>query len=117
MIRQETARAIYNCYSEIINTEKLLAEIETIEKRIEDERKEAFHRDDITERYEIYELGVPSSFGSERNRSMRLFHVKPSMAKAVITAHQASQKSLLVELNQKAKLELESEETDVTKEN
>ena len=107
MIKQETARAIYNCYSEIKNSEKLLEEIAEQEKKLEEKRNEPFHRNDITESYPMYEMGVPNNFGSERNGSIRIYRVHPSMAKAVIIAHLASQKAHLEELNQQARLETE----------
>ena len=113
MIRQETARAIYNCYAEIKNTEELLARLEEEEKRIEEEQNRVFITEDLSERYPLYELGVPSNY--RESRSLRIYHVQPDIAKAAITAHQANQKARLVELNQQAKLELESEEANVTK--
>jgi hypothetical protein len=116
MIQQKTAREIYNCYSDIVNSEKLLEEIAKIEERIEAERKEASHRNDLSERYEMYELGVPDTFSSERNRSMRIFRMKPTLAKSVIIAHRADQKARLAELNEIAKIEcsVEQEEENVT---
>ena len=110
MIKQETARAIYCCYAEIINSEKLLADIEDEEKRLEEERKAAHSREDLKERQPCYELGVPNFFNSEKDRSMRIFHVNPAMAKAVIVSHQANQKARLVELNERAKIEANTEE-------
>jgi hypothetical protein len=103
MINQETARAIYNCYAEIKNSEKLLEEIAAQEKRLEEEQKEAFHSKDIKETHPMYQLGVPSNFGSDS--AWRLYRVRPSMAKAVIIAHLAEEKAHLAELNQRAKLE------------
>ena len=106
MIKQETAKAIFNCYAEITVSEKLLASIEDIEKLIDEERtRSSYKHEELTECYPRYQLSVPTSNDS----SFRLFRINPSMAKAVITAHLASQKASLAELNQIAKLESETE--------
>ena len=113
MITQKTARAIYNCYSELLTVDKLLTEINQIEEQAKQEREKPGHRDEITEKYEVYELGVPSNYSSSYS-SKRLFQVKPALAKSVILAHQAAQKALLVELNEQARIEIEMEVSNVT---
>ncbi|MCL2174418.1 MAG: hypothetical protein FWB73_00085 [Treponema sp.] len=107
MIKQQTARNIYNCYSEIINAEKILKEIEDEEKKEKERNENTFDRSDLTNREYYYELGIPSF--SNRD-SHRIYHLKPTMAKAVLSVHIGDQKARLVELNQIAKLEAEEKE-------
>ena len=113
MIKQGTAKAIFNCYAEIKNSEKLISKIEEQENEIEEKRKNLLEHEDLKERYSTYELGVPYNFGPD-NSSFRLYYINPSIAKAVIVAHQATQKARLVELNQIARLECDMEEEFVT---
>ena len=109
MITQKLARAIFNCHAEIQNTEKLLEKIDSDEKRFEVEERDVFNHNDLEERYASYQLGVPTD---NSGNSRMIYHLNPSMAKAVLIAHKAKQKARLTELNQFAKLELETEEGD-----
>ena len=118
MIKQDTARDIFNCYAEIISTENMLSEIEKQEKDLAEQREKAcVEHDDLAKNHLCsFQLAVPSSFSSE-SRGHRLYYLNPAMAKAVIASHQASQKARLVELNERAKIEANTEDANVTKAN
>jgi len=103
---------------EIVTAEKMLSEIERQEKELEKEREKAFvdHDDLAKDHLCSFQLAVPSSYGGD-SHGHRLYYLNPAMAKAVITSHQASQKARLVELNQRAKIEAETEDVNVTQTN
>ena len=97
MLSKETSIDIALAHREIETAEKLLAEIvEAINDREMPEIRDAFGR-----RQGGLQLGVPSG-----NDGHRLFNVPWRLAKPVIEAHIANQKSVLSALNEKAKIEL-----------
>ena len=97
MLSKETSIDIALAHREIETAEKLLAEIvEAINDREMPELRDAFGR-----RQGGLQLGVPSG-----NDGHRLFNVPWRLAKPVIEAHIANQKSVLSALNEKAKIEL-----------
>ena len=97
MISQETARQIWNAYSEIDNGTKLLAEMEERKKQYKDPNP----RDAFGER-KCLQLGVPCGESGHR-----LYNVRPELAMACIGAHIAEKNNLLTALMERAKLELE----------
>ncbi len=102
MITQLTAAQIYSAYREIEAGKKLLEDMESEKEK---------HRFDITEpkledafgKKRNFILGIPSDFGSRT-----LVDVAPELAMSVIQAHIAKKKALLVELNERAQIELDN---------
>ena len=97
MIEFETAQAIAFAYREVSTAEKLLAEInETVRRRAAPDIRDAFGR-----HVGGLELGVPSG-----DNSRRLFNVPWELARVIIEAHIAQQKSIIAALSEKARIEL-----------
>lgn len=97
MISKQTATDIAITYREIETAEKLLAEIaEALANHEEPDLRDAFGR-----RQGGLQLGVPSG-----SNGHRLFNVPWGLAKPVIEAHIAQQKSEIAALAEKAKIEL-----------
>lgn len=96
MITKETARRIYNAYSEIENCDKLMKDMkEALATTGEPKLMDGFgHRRGL-------ELGVPS--GSSGHR---IFQVPPELAVQVIEVHRQKQEELLKELRSHAIIEL-----------
>lgn len=97
-ISRNTAQDIAFAWREIEVAEELLKDIETTRREPPDIR-DAFGR-----RVEGLELGVPSG-----NNSRRLFTVPWSLAKPIIEAHIARQRSLIATLTEKARIEIEGQ--------
>lgn len=98
MISQQTAMDIALAYREVETAEKLLADIvKSLSHRESPDIRDAFgrHQDGL-------QLGVPSG----RN-GHTLFNVPWLLARPVIEAHIASQKSIIAALNEKARIELD----------
>ena len=97
MVSKETARVIWNCYQEIENAEKLLAEMtQAIKDRKDPNPRDAFGRG------RCLQLGVPM----ESEGHHRLFSVKPALAISVISAHIENMRASLFEANEQARIEL-----------
>lgn len=96
MITKETARRIYNAYSEIESCDKLMKDMkEAIAKTGEPKLLDGFgHRKGL-------QLGVPSG-----DSGHRLFQVDPDLAVAIIERHREQQEELLNELRSHAIIEL-----------
>lgn len=109
MISLETAQAIWRCYREIEVSGKLLSDLD---EHLKDPHwkpspcKDAFGRD------RGLQLGVPCG----NDTSQRLYEVPPKLALSVIRAHIAEQQRQLVEANERARIELEADQTPATKE-
>lgn len=106
MISKETCEEIWHCHREIETAENLIVQIEELIKK----NKENYHA-------RQHEQKLKDVFGCERNlelgipcgeNSKRLFRVSYDLAVPVITAHIASKKARIVELNEIARLELGS---------
>ncbi len=99
MIEFETARKIAFAYREIEIAKKLLAEItEALARRTMPDLRDAFGR-----QARGLELGVPTS-----DTSKTLFNVPWELAGPVIEAHIAQQHAVLALLNERARIELET---------
>lgn len=97
MISQKTAMDIALAYREVDTAQKLLAEIsDTIGRRETPDIRDAFgrHQDGL-------QLGVPSG-----SNGHRLFNVPWTMARPIIEAHIAQQRSIIAVLNEKAAIEM-----------
>jgi hypothetical protein len=96
-ISKETAIDIAMAYREIESSEKLLAEIvDTLDRRSVPDIRDAFGR-----RQDGLQLGVPT--GSSGHR---LFNVPWNLAKPIIEAHVAAQRSIIAALTEKARAEI-----------
>lgn len=96
MITKETARRIYNAYSEIENCDKLMKDMkEALEKNGEPKLQDSFgNRRGL-------QLGVPCG-----NDAHRLFNVPTDLAVTIIEAHRVNHEDLLKELRGIAIIEL-----------
>ncbi len=103
MITQETASLIWSAYREIEMGEKLLEDMAQAMKWAED--KTAPTLKDAFGRRQHLQLGIPSG-----ENSHRLFQVPPPLAESVIRAHIAEQRKQLVLANERARIELQTEE-------
>lgn len=102
MITQETASAIWSAYREIAAAEKLLADMDEIRNQpFSDRDKYAPTLKDAFGRRQHLQMGIPSG-----ENGHRIFEVSPVLAESVIRAHIAKQKVVLVEANERARIEL-----------
>ena len=97
-ITQETARKIWACYDEISKGEKLLADMQERSRQYQDPNPR-----DPFGRQRCLQLGIPMG-----DTWHILLDVQPKLAMAIITAHIAESRSMLVVLNETAKSELEA---------
>jgi hypothetical protein len=97
MITRETASNIAKTYREIEYAEELLAQVE---KELEKEDRPDW-RGEPQAAGRRCELGWPMD-----GNSRRLFQVEPAIARAVIVAHVADQRSKLEKFNAMAMLEI-----------
>lgn len=96
-ISQETATDIAYAYREIATAEKLLTDLqEANSRRAAPDIRDAFGR-----RQDGLQLGVPSG-----EHSHRMFNVPWTIAKPIVEAHVASQRTLIAVLTQKAREEM-----------
>ena len=100
MITQETAAMIRNAYREIEAAEKLLADMEKESKSI-DHDKHAPSLKDAFGRKRHLQLGIPSG-----ENGHRLLNVQPTLAESVIRAHIEHKRAELMEVNERARVEL-----------
>lgn len=98
MISQQTAMDIAMAYREVATAEALLAKIvEDMGRRAAPDIRDAFGR-----HQNGLQLGVPSGPSGHT-----LYNVPWSLARPVIEAHIAAQKSIIAALNEKARIELD----------
>ncbi len=104
MITAQTASDIWSAYREIAAAEKLLSDM-----KAERERPFADHaatlKDSFGRRRQL-QLGIPSG-----ENAHRLFDVSPLLAESVIRAHIAEKQAELVQVNERARIELTQPET------
>lgn len=95
-ISKKTAMDIALAYREVETAEALLAEIVALSRRNSPDIRDAFgrHQDGL-------QLGVPSG-----NNGHRLFNVPWVLARPIIEAHIAQQKSIIAALSELAATEL-----------
>lgn len=106
MISKETCEEIWHCHREIETAENLIVQIEELIKKNKEDYNSRQHAEklkDVFGRERNFELRVPNG-----ENSKRLFGVSYDLAVPVITAHIASKKARIVELNEIARLELGS---------
>lgn len=103
MITKTTAMEIWMCFDEIQKGEALLADLE---KQLKDSEV-PLARDAFGRRRNL-SLGIPSSSNGER-----IFDVHPALGMAVIKAHIAEKRSVLLALNETARAELLEASTSV----
>lgn len=101
MITKETARRIYNCYSQLENIEQLkkdmAEEVQKVRQREAEREKEGGFTKPIPEHDfgkfgNGMQLGVPDGYSS----SMRIFNISPELAIQVMDEHK---KALLKEMD------------------
>lgn len=100
MITKETARRIYNCYSQLENIEQLkkdmAEEVQKVREREAEREKDHFAKpipeNDFGKFGRGMQLGVPDGFSS----SMRIFDISPELAIQVMDEHK---KTLLKEMD------------------
>ena len=102
MIKQETAARMWECYREISAAEKLLEDMDALEKDYKFEPHERKLSNAFGRKKDL-QLGVPSG-----ENGHRLFNVSPTLAKSVIVSHIANKKAELAEANEQARIELNS---------
>ena len=100
MIAYKTAIEIASTYKEIENAEELL---EKLDKSIAEPDTEIL-RDCFGRPRNTLELGIPSGESSHR-----VYNVNPKLARSVIVAHIANKKAYLVEMQERAKIEVNDE--------
>ncbi len=100
LIKEETLVEMWHCFREIRAGEKLLADMEKLEKERPDDPNEKTLKDAFG-RTRHLQLGIPSG-----ENIHRLYDVLPRLAKSVIIAHIADKKTKLIECNERARIEL-----------
>ncbi len=100
LIQQETAAKIWQCYREIETAEKLLKDMEELQKKYSRDPHAQYLKDAFGHRRNL-QLGIP--MGENRHQ---LFDVSPRLAESVIRAHIAAKKAELIEVNEQARIEL-----------
>src|SRR5262245_1956681 len=105
MITQKTASDIWECYREILASEKLIEDIEG--------QRDEYSRDDfepklkdVFGRDRKLQLGVPSG-----ENAHKIYGVSADLALTVIRAHVANKKAALVAANERARIELDTPES------
>ncbi len=101
MITQETAGKIWNAYREIVVAEKLLADMAEAARDFDNDVRRETVKDAFGRRRQLT-MGVPSG-----DDCSRILDVAPGLAKCVIAAHIAEQRTNLVALNEQARIELD----------
>lgn len=100
MITKKTAEDIWQCYREIEAGKKLLQDMEKVEKDNPKHKYAQYLKDAFGHRQEL-QLGIPMGGSSHR-----LFGVSPKLALSVIRSHIATKRAELVEVNERARIEL-----------
>lgn len=95
---------IWNCYREITTAEKLLDDMEKLRKEHRFDESAQKLKDAFGSRRDL-QLGIPSG-----SNSRRLFNVRPRLAESVIRAHISEKKAELIAANERAVLELNTED-------
>lgn len=108
MITKETAAAIWECYREIKAGDELLVELGKDALRLDDCDDDASRLEEIRNR-KNFQLGVPSGPASHH----RLYKVHPDLALSIIKAHVADKQAELVRLQERARIELDFNQTPV----
>jgi hypothetical protein len=105
MIRQETLEQLWACYREIKAGNKLLLDMA--------ERAKAYPRDPYSQRLkdafghgQSLQLGIPCG-----ENGHRLLDVSPVLAESVIRSHIATKEAELIMLNEKARVEINDDES------
>jgi hypothetical protein len=104
MITEKTIQRIWSCQREIRVGGELLSEMERIAKNINNDEnaeriKDAFGRE------RDLQLGIPCG-----ENGHRLLNVSPALAISIINVHIANKKAELVEANEQARIELNTNE-------
>lgn len=102
MITQKTAEDIWSCYREIEAGKKLLQDMEKQEKDNMGHKHEQHLKDAFGNKREL-QLGIPMG-----NSAHRLYDVSLKLAQSIIRAHIARKEQELVETNERARVELNS---------
>lgn len=111
MITKDTARDIYNCYSQLDAIDKLkeemLGEIKRIRKQHEDFTKKGTPIPETDNSFGRFgrgcQLGIPDGTGT----SMRLYNISPELAISIIDEQKEVLKRKLMELEAIVKLEMQ----------
>lgn len=106
MITQNTAAELWNCHREIAASEKLLADIAETRQQEERYLEKDRYRPELTDvfgRKRGLQLVVPS--GRDRHR---LLDVSAELGETVIRAHIGNCRATLIELNERARIEIDS---------
>lgn len=103
MITQKTAEDIWHCYREIAAGDKLLTEMEALEEK---NAHRPLHERQLQGSFGKLgiEMGVPNT-----DDSRRIFNVDSELAKSIIRSHIATKKQALVTVNERARIEIDSE--------
>jgi hypothetical protein len=100
LIKQETAALVWECYREIEMGEKLLSDLRLMRKEEPFDKDKQKLRDAFGRRRNL-QLGVPNG-----ENCHRLFDVSPTLAESIIITHIENKRAELVEVNERAKIEL-----------
>lgn len=102
MITQETAALIYSAYREIEAGQKLLDDMKAIREREHLDKTAPTIKDAFGNRRHL-QLGIPSG-----ENSHRILDVSPVLAESVIRAHIENKRATLAELQECARIEMDS---------
>jgi hypothetical protein len=100
MITKELCQEIYAAHREIEAGNKLLTDMKNERERIRADKYDPTLKDAFGQIRQL-QLGIPSG-----ENGHRLFDVSPVLAESVINAHIANKQAKLVELNERARIEL-----------
>ena len=106
MITQQTAADIWHCYREIEAGKQLLKDIEKVEKENLGYKHEQHLKDAFGYRRNL-QLGIPMG-----DNVHQLLNVAPKLALSVIRAHIAEKEQNLIEVNERARIELYPEQRE-----
>lgn len=110
MITMQTLNDMYHAMREISVAKDMLKEMAEIRQSMigasERERRSSPTLKDAFGRVQNLQLGIPSGSSSHR-----LLDVRPELAETIIRAHIAAKQALLIETNERARVELNMELT------
>ena len=106
MLSMKTCEQMYSAYREIAVAENLLQEMNDLKEKYRDRDKNGYlPLKDVFGRESNLSLGIPCGKDSQK-----LVDVHPILAEAIISAHINNKKAELLEINERARVEIDMKE-------